>query len=474
MSDVNILVVDDEEVVLESCSRALSVQGYKVATAARVEQALEKMDHQMFDIVIADLVMHKRGGMDLLKIIKKDYAQTQVIMITGYSSINTAVESIKLGAFDYLSKPFSPSELVLTVKKALEEKGRLLSPFLSVQELPVQMIFDNILGNSPRMIDMFKIISKVAATDTTVLIIGESGTGKELVARAIHNNSHRSDENFVVVDCLTLTHTLLESELFGHVKGSFTGAVSAKAGFFEVANHGSLFLDEIGDLSFELQGKLLRVIQERKYIPVGGTEQKETDVRLIAATNKNLKKMVETGTFREDLFYRLYVVPLFLPPLRERKEDIPVLVEHFLKRVSEKNKRRIPGIPEKTMKCLLAFNWRGNIRELENTIERATIHCEGDEILLHDLPEHIQQFAAERGCQVPETIDELKKAKKHLRERAIEEIEKEFVLSALAANNWSVSQSAKSVGMQRTNFYRLIRRYNISIPNSAGEKEDTD
>jgi DNA-binding NtrC family response regulator len=445
-----------------------------VATAATVEKALEQMDQQMFDIVIADLVMHKRGGMDLLKIIKQDYHQTQVIMITGYSSINTAVESIKLGAFDYLSKPFSPSELVLTVKKALEEKGRLLSPFVSDQELPSQMIFDNIIGNSSRMIDIFKIISKVAATDTTVLIIGESGTGKELVARAIHNNSHRRDENFVVVDCLTLTHTLLESELFGHVKGSFTGAVSAKAGFFEVANHGTLFLDEIGDLSFELQGKLLRVVQERKYTPVGGTEQKQTDVRLIAATNKNLKKMVETGTFREDLFYRLYVVPLFLPPLRERKEDIRMLVEHFLKRISEKNKRRIPAFPEKTMKCLLAYNWRGNIRELENTIEGATINCEGDEILLHDLPEHIQQCAAEKGCQVPETIDELKKMKKHLREKAIEDIEKEFVLSALTASNWSVSQAAKSVGMQRTNFYRLIRRHNINIPTSASEKEDLE
>ncbi|MEW6439799.1 MAG: sigma-54 dependent transcriptional regulator [bacterium] len=472
MAEVNALVVDDEEVVLESCRRALSSQGYCVAAAQTVDQALEKLAEQGFDVVIADLVMHKKGGMDLLKIVKQEYPHTQVIMITGYSSINTAVESIKLGAFDYLAKPFSPSELLLTVKKALEEKGRLLERFVSDQELPSQMIFENIIGNSPRMIDVFKIISKVAATDTTVLIIGESGTGKELVARAIHNNSHRRDSHFVVVDCLTLTHSLLESELFGHVKGSFTGAVSAKAGFFEIANGGTLFLDEIGDLSFELQGKLLRVIQERKYIPVGGTEQRETDIRLIAATNKNLKKMVETGTFREDLFYRLYVVPIFLPPLRDRKEDIPVLIDHFLKRIAEKNRRPVPRVPEKTLKCLLAYDWQGNIRELENTMERASIHFEGDQILPHDLPEHVQLAATQKGCQVPETIRELKEVKKQLRERATEDIEKEFVLSALAGNGWSVSQSAKSVGMQRTNFYRLIRKHNIALPHGAKDTED--
>jgi len=470
MADVSVLVVDDEEVVLESCDRALVTQGYKVVKAQSVDKALESMAAQVFDVVIADLVMPKKGGMELLKIIRETYPQTQVLMITGYSSINTAVESIKLGAFDYLSKPFSPSELVLTVKKALEEKGRLISPYLSDQELPTQMIFDNIIGNSPRMIEVFKIISKVAATDTTVLIIGESGTGKELVARAIHNNSHRKDNNFVVVDCLTLTHTLLESELFGHVKGSFTGAVAAKAGFFDVAHQGTLFLDEIGDLSFDLQGKLLRVIQERKYIPVGGTEPKETDIRLIAATNKNLKKMVETGTFREDLFYRLYVVPLFLPPLRDRKVDIPVLVEHFLKRISERHKRAVPKLPERTLRCLVSHNWQGNIRELENTIERATISCEGEEILPRDLPEHIQKQVSEQGTEIPETVNELKMIKRQLRERAIEDIEKEFVINALSAHNWSVSQSAASVGMQRTNFYRLIRKYNISIPNSEKEK----
>ncbi len=474
MAEVNVLVVDDEEVVLASCERALQSQGYAVISAQSVDQALAELENNSFDVVVADLVMPRKGGMELLKILRETYPQIRVIMITGYSSINTAVESIKLGAFDYLSKPFSPAELVLTVKKALEEKGRLVSPYLTDQEMPGQMIFDNIIGNSSRMIEVFKFVSKVAATDTTVLIIGESGTGKELVARAVHKNSRRKDNHFVVVDCLTLTPTLLESELFGHIKGSFTGAVSAKAGFFEVANQGTLFLDEIGDLSFDLQGKLLRVIQERKYTPVGGTEPRETDIRLVAATNKNLKKMVETGTFREDLFYRLYVVPIFLPPLRERKEDIPILVEHFLRKFSSRYQKPVPAMSEKVIKCLLNYAWPGNVRELENTIERAAVSFEGGEILPSDLPEQIQKEVGEGAGLAPGTLGELKKMKKQLREKAIEDIEKEFVLSALSSHNFSVAEAAKAVGMQRTNFYRLIRKYNIKLPKSEEELESAD
>jgi len=474
MAELNILVVDDEEIVLESCSRALSSQGYSVSRAQSVDQAIALMQNQLFDVVIVDLVMPKKGGMELLKFIKQNYPQAQVIMITGYSSINTAVESIKLGAYDYLAKPFSPSELVITVKKALEEKGRLLVSYLFDQELPGEMIFDNIIGKSSKMVEVFKLVSKVAGTDTTVLIIGESGTGKELVARAIHRNSPRRDNNFVVVDCLTLSPNLLESELFGHIKGSFTGADTTKAGFFEVANGGTLFLDEIGDLSFDLQGKLLRVIQERKFVPVGGTQPKETDFRLIAATNKNLKKMVETGGFREDLFYRLYVVPIFIPPLRERKEDIPLLVEHFLRKFSEKHKRPKPKINERTMKGIFSYDWPGNVRELENTIERAFISSDGVEIMPQDLPENIQKQSSEFACQVPLTADQLKKVKKELKQKAVEELEKEFILNALSSNNWSVSKSAQAVGMQRTNFYALIRKYNIKIPKDKAEPEDND
>jgi len=395
----------------------------------------------------------------------------RVIMITGYSSINTAVESIKLGAFDYLAKPFTPSELVMTVSKALEEKGRAIQPFRADRELSGQMIFDNIIGSSPRMVEVFKLVSKVAATDTTVLIIGESGTGKELVARAIHNNSSRKDFNFVVVDCLSLTPTLLESELFGHIKGSFTGATSTKAGFFEVANKGTLFLDEIGDLNFDLQGKLLRVIQERKYIPVGDTEPKETDIRLVAATNKNLKKMVETGAFREDLFYRLYVVPIFMPPLRERKEDIPILVNHFLKKFAARYKRPSPRLSEKVLRLLLNYDWPGNIRELENTMERALVAAEGTEILPHDLPDSVQAQAPEAQGMLPENIEELKRLKKQLKEKAVEDVEKEFVLNSLSANDWNVGKAAQAVGMQRTNFYRLIRKHNIKLPRDREEDE---
>ena len=473
MKGVHILVVDDEEVVLESCERALSAHRYKVSKARSVDQALEAMKTRYFDVVIIDLIMPRKGGLELLKHIKQNYTQVQVIMISGYSSINTAVESIKLGAYDYLSKPFSPNELVITVKNALEGKGRSLYPFLSDQELPSQMIFDNIIGNSPRMIEIFKLISKIAATDSTVLIIGESGTGKELVARAIHKNSHRSDAKFVTVDCLSLTPTLLESELFGHVKGSFTGAVSAKAGFFEVANGGTLFLDEIGDLSFELQGKLLRVIQERKYIPVGGTDPKDTDIRLIAATNKNLKQMVLTGAFREDLFYRLYVVPISLPPLRERKEDIQLLADFFVRRLAEKYGRPGLKIPDPIMVCLMTYPWPGNIRELENTMERAVISSEGDEIALADLPSALRDTMPESGvsCQGPKTIEELKKATREIRQKAVEDVERSFLISALASHGWKVAEAAKAVGMQRTNFYRMMNKYNVKLPPRAAEEQ---
>jgi transcriptional regulator with PAS, ATPase and Fis domain len=276
----------------------------------------------------------------------------------------------------------------------------------------------------------------------------------------------------VVVDCLSLTSTLLESELFGHIKGSFTGATSTKAGFFEVANKGTLFLDEIGDLSFDLQGKLLRVIQERKYIPVGGTSPKETDIRLITATNKNLKKMVETGSFREDLFYRLYVVPIFMPPLRERKEDMPPLIEHFLKKFCDRYERPVAKISDKAMRCLLNYEWPGNIRELENTIERAVVSAESGEIQTHDLPSTIQKQASDIFNQLPENVEELKRVKKQLREKAIEDVEKEFVVSALTASDYHVSKAASAVGMQRTNFYRLIRKYNIQLPKGREDLEE--
>jgi len=473
VSEVNIMVVDDEEVVLESCERALKNQGYKVSKAQSVDRALEQLSQKVFDVVIVDLVMPKKGGMELLKTIKQSYPATQAVMITGYSSINTAVESIKLGAFDYLAKPFTPSELVMTVQKALEERGRTVFP-VADRESSGQMIFDNLIGNSPKMFEVFKLISKVAATDTTVLVIGESGTGKELVARAIHNNSARKDSNFVTVDCLSLTSTLLESELFGHIKGSFTGATSTKAGFFEVANKGTMFLDEIGDLNFDLQGKLLRVIQERKYIPVGGTEPRETDIRLITATNKNLKKMVETGTFREDLFYRLYVVPIFMPPLRERKEDTPILVDHFLRKFAERHHRGGLRVSEKALRSLLSYQWPGNIRELENTMERAVVSAEGAEIMNHDLPQTIQKFAAESNGIPPGNIEDLKRIKKELREKAIEDVEKEFVINSLSTNDWSVSKAAKAVGMQRTNFYRLIRKYNITLPKGREGQEEEE
>jgi DNA-binding NtrC family response regulator len=462
--EIHILVVDDEEVVQEACRRSLSSQGYIVHKAMNVDEALEKLAQQFFDVVTVDLVMPRRSGSELIRVIHDQYPTTQIIVITGYASINTAVESIKGGAFDYLSKPFTPAELTMTVTKALEERGQMPAPYSFDHALPNELIFGNIIANSASMMDIFKLVSKVAATDTTVLIIGESGTGKELVARSIHKNSNRKDNKFVTVDCLSLTSSLLESELFGHVKGSFTGATASKAGFFEVANQGTLFLDEIGDLNFDLQGKLLRFIQEHKYIPVGGTQARETDIRLITATNKNLKKMVETGTFREDLFYRLYVVPIFLPPLRERKEDLPLLINHFLAKLSERHHRPRCRISEMAMKCLLAYNWPGNVRELENTIERSFISAEGPDIQKTDLPESISRLHTEIG--EPKTMEDIKRLKKRLRDKAVEDMEKDFIIKTLAASNWNVGRAASSIGIQRTNFYKFINKYNIKLPKS--------
>ena len=270
------------------------------------------------------------------------------------------------------------------------------------------------------------------------------------------------------MDCLSLTTSLLESELFGHEKGSFTGATAAKTGFFGVANHGTLFLDEIGDLNFDLQGKLLRVIQERKYIPVGGTEAISTDIRLIAATNKNLKKMVETGTFREDLFYRLYVVPIFLPPLRERKEDLHLLVDHFLRKYSRRNRQPRIGMSDAAMKCILSYDWPGNVRELENTIERALISADGPEVQVCDLPEGISVL--HEAMEEPRSIEDLKRLKKRLRDRAIEDTEKKFIISTLTANDWNVTRAASAVGIQRTNFYKLMNKYGIKPPRREGDE----
>jgi len=449
-----ILVVDDEPMVCRSIQRILSEHHTEIARSG--EEALMKLKEQRFDVVFTDLKMPGIDGIELLRIIKKEYPQTITIIITGYAAVATAVEAMKEGAFDYVPKPFTPEEVRMLTRNALEKRGIVLEGYEKRYQ------FDNIIGNSDKMKEVFGLIGKVAPTSGTVLIRGESGTGKELVARAIHNRSQRRNKRFVAVDCGVFPPTLLESALFGHVKGAFTGAIATKRGFFEMANGGTLFIDEIANMTLDVQGKLLRSLQEREFIPVGGTEHKKVNVRLISATNKDLKKMVEQGTFREDLYYRLYVVPIVLPPLRERIEDIPALTQHFAEKHCKQQNKGVMKISPEAMKCLVDYDWPGNVRQLENTIERVIITTEGDTIGADDLPLSIRgRRLPGRVSAVPTSSSELKKLKKQLRDDAIRKVERSFLIEALKRNDWNVSKAAEDVGMQRTNFHALMRKHDV-------------
>jgi DNA-binding NtrC family response regulator len=457
-----ILVVDDEMIVCESCKRILEEEGYEVETALGGMEAFEKMKENPFDIVITDLKMPGIDGMEVLRTFRKEYPDAIIIMITGFSTVETAVEAMKLGAFDYISKPFTPDEVSIVVKKAIEQKSLLLENIYLRQELQEKYGFHNIVGKSKKMQEIYRIIAKVAMADSTVLIFGQSGTGKELIARAIHFNSQRREKQFVPVDCAVLSENLLESELFGHVRGSFTGAVTTKPGLFEVADGGTVFLDEVGNISLAIQAKLLRVLQEREFTPVGGTKTKKVDIRLIAATNKDLEKMIKESSFREDLYYRLNIVPIYLPTLKERQEDIPLLSVHFLKKYAEEIGKTIKGFTPEAMGKLMKYPWPGNVRELENVIERTVVMMENEEMVRVDhliLPG--QQEKEGLGNPIPMTSEELKELKKVAREKAVEDIEKAFVLNALERHQWNVTRAAEEVGMLRPNFQALMRKYNL-------------
>jgi len=389
------------------------------------------------------------------------------VVITGYATIASAVETMKLGAFDYLPKPFTPDEMAAVAKKAWDKRQKLIeSRAIAQGEMPS---FCGIVGKSPKIQEIFRMIRKVAPTSSTVLIVGETGTGKELVARAIHVSSPRSEHRFCAVDCGTLSVELLESELFGHVKGAFTGAVANKQGIFEAADQGTVFLDEICNINLEIQGKLLRFIQEREFMPVGGTETKHVDIRLVFATNRDLEKMVAEGTFREDLYYRLYVYPIQLPPLRERREDIPVLAYHLLARMQTQSGRKINTIADAALKLLEQYDWPGNIRQLESTIERAVISCDGTVIEPHHLPMAIARAGLPESYPVPQNNSEFLALKKKLREHAIGELEREFVLDALQRNDWNVTKAAQQVNIQRPNFQALMRKH--AIRSGHGDNE---
>lgn len=460
MSDkAKILVVDDEPVICRNCFKILTEAGYEVEILQSSRTAIERIKEEFFDIVIIDLKMPGIDGIELLRLIKGINSEIMVLMITGYSTVESAVESMKLGAFDYIPKPFTPDELTIRVEKAVEKKRLVQENRYLHQELKEKYKFGNIIGKSKKMQEVYRIIEKVAETDSTILIHGESGSGKELIARAIHYHSPRKEKPFISVDCGTLTESLLESELFGHVKGSFTGATVTKPGLFEVAGGGTFFLDEIGDISLSIQAKLLRVLQEREIKPVGATKTIKVDIRLIAATNKNLEEMIKKGTFREDLFYRLNVVPVSLPPLREREEDIPLLVSHFLEKFNQKRKKHIKEISPETMNLFEGYNWPGNVRELENTVERIVVMTDEEIIKPEHLPLNIRKDKT--IVNIPQNSEELKILKKQIKESAIKDIERAFVISALKKNDWNITKAAEDVGMKRQNFQVLMKKYQI-------------
>ncbi len=445
----NILIVDDEKVIQDSCRQILKKEGYKANVASDGKEALRMFKEELFHVVILDIRMSGMDGMEVLTKIKEESPETPVIIMTGFASIESAVDAIKSGAFDYLSKPFTPDELRISVRKALERREVFFEKIYLQRELERQTKFDMVLGKSEGMKKVMDIVKRVSPSESTVLIMGESGTGKELIAREIHKHSLRQKAPFVVVDCGALVETLFESELFGHVKGSFTGAHVTKHGRFEVANGGTIFLDEISNISLSIQAKLLRVIQEREVMRIGSSKPIKVDVRLIAATNENLAEWVKEGKFREDLFYRLSVVPLHLPPLRDRKEDIPLLIDHFLQKYGRRTKKQIIGLNQDVLKALMQYDWPGNIRELENTIERAVVLSESDEIELDALVYH----GISSGSSLFSPMDGAY--------RSLEEVEKEYIKTVLQARHGNKSQAAKVLGIDRKTLITKIKKYHI-------------
>lgn len=469
-----ILVVDDEEIVIRSCLRILGDNGDKEVEAVQDGlEALKKIDESHFDVLILDIMMPKMDGLEVLRRVIETHPDIDVIMVTGLSQIETAVKSMKLGAFDYLPKPFDPDELKLVVKRALERRQLLQENVELRSEVSSKYRFENIIGASPQMQNVYRLIAKCAPTNSTVMLTGESGTGKELIARAIHYNSLRKDKPFVAVDCNSLSENLLESEMFGHVKGSFTGAVVNKKGMFEMAGSGTLFLDEIGNISLTTQAKLLRVIQEREFKAVGDTRTQSANFRLLTATNKDLKAMVADGTFREDLFYRINIFPIRIPPLRERRDDIPPLAFHFLKVLSEELGKNVTEFSEGAMSALVHHDWPGNVRELENAIHRAVILAT-DKVVRQAHLANIIETLPMLDVDVPRTSDELKRIKKVTREKSVENVEKLFVLEALKRNAWNVTRSAEETGMQRANFQALMKKYDIRIRGTEQEPGGSD
>ncbi len=447
-----VLVVDDEDSTRAVCSEIAAQVGLRVRTSATTEQALETLEQYPVDIVVTDLKVPQLGGLELLKHIRANYPQIAVMMLTQYGTIETAVEATRLGAMDYVTKPFHVQELRAKLERLvhaieLDQENRVLR-----EQLRSRPGFGGLIGVSPKMQRVYKLIERVSQHNYPVLILGESGTGKELVARSIHFLGPRKQKPFVPVDCSALVPTLIESELFGYVKGAFTGAMHSKQGLLEVADQGTLFLDEIGDLPVDLQAKLLRALQEREVKPVGATERVQINLRVIAATNRDLETAIRGGTFRQDLYFRLNVVQIKLPPLRERKSDIPLLVNSFLEKFCDPQ-RPVRAISEEAMRRLMAYDWPGNVRELENAVERAVALGSGPILHVGDLPSNLQYNSAER---LPEN-DELV---------PLEELERRAIQRALRETGGDKVAAARLLGIGKTTLYRKLKQYDTETPHN--------
>jgi len=444
VSKIKILIVDDELIMRESLAGWLERDGHAVQTAASGEEALEKVKEAQFDIFLVDIKMEGISGLDVLRSVKESDPDADVVMITAYGSIPSAIEAMKDGAYDYMLKPFDPNELGVLIEKIIQHQEQARENIYLKEQYKERTRFESMIGQSKPMHEIFDLIRDVAPMDSTVLITGETGTGKGLAAKAIHTNSSRRNGPFVTVNCGAIPEHLMETELFGHQKGAFTDAKETKKGRLEMAHGGTLFLDEIGEISMRMQIDLLRVLEDRVFYRVGGTQPIEADFRVIAATNRNLEKAIKAGIFREDLFYRLNVISFEMPSLIQRKEDIPLLAEHFLYRFAQETNKLTDKISREAMDEMMLYDWPGNIRELENAIERAVVVGKQREILPEDLPIFCHEPTPPRKAY------------------SLKDVEKAHIQQVLVENQWNIARSAKMLGIDRSTLYSKIKRYNIN------------